>query len=398
MKTRNYFFAMSLIAISAFSVNSAFAQLKVKGSNGKVIVGSDRVDDDPYDVLSASVFGRNGDHAAGAKLAFGDFGRYDHYGWNVFVGEYGNDDSDRLWLHGKNGIKLTFGRGDENQTLLSFKPDLSNLNMLSVRTHLSSQSYWHHIKRTAQQDVNPLKNSLEKIKNLETVSYSYKPFASARAVNVLENNTENNTRGAQGEKESDDTEFFKTWENNAQNETQIKHGFVPENMKEIFPNIITFDDNGDAFIDYTELIPVLVSAFQEQMRTMTAQSLKIKELETEILLARNERSGNSDSSYSKSRTLSDSSLNSADNAFLYQNTPNPFNTNTEIQYFLPEGSTDAYIYIFDMQGALLQTFPLSGDGFGSVTVEGSQLSAGMYLYSLVIAGNQIETKRMILTK
>ena len=86
------------------------------------------------------------------------------------------------------------------------------------------------------------------------------------------------------------------------------------------------------------------------------------------------------------------------NAFLYQNTPNPFNTTTEIKYFLPEGSTNAYIYVFNLQGNLLLTYNLSDNGFGSVIINGSSLNAGMYIYSLVVNGQEAETKRMILTK
>jgi hypothetical protein len=33
-----------------------------------------------------------------------------------------------------------------------------------------------------------------------------------------------------------------------------------------------------------------------------------------------------------------------------------------------------------------------------VTIGGNELSAGMYLYSLVVNGNEIDTKRMILSK
>ena len=86
------------------------------------------------------------------------------------------------------------------------------------------------------------------------------------------------------------------------------------------------------------------------------------------------------------------------NAFLYQNTPNPFNTTTEIKYFLPEGSTNSYIYVFNLQGNLLLTYNLSDNGFGSVIINGSSLNAGMYIYSLVVNGQEAETKRMILTK
>jgi hypothetical protein len=104
------------------------------------------------------------------------------------------------------------------------------------------------------------------------------------------------------------------------------------------------------------------------------------------------------SSTSDTITTTDTINSILANAFLYQNTPNPFNTTTEIKYFLPEGSTNAYIYVFNLQGNLLLTYNLNDNGFGSVEINGSSLNAGMYVYSLVINGQEAETKRMILTK
>jgi hypothetical protein len=104
------------------------------------------------------------------------------------------------------------------------------------------------------------------------------------------------------------------------------------------------------------------------------------------------------SSTSDTITTTDTINSILANAFLYQNTPNPFNTTTEIKYFLPEGSTNAYIYVFNLQGNLLLTYNLSDNGFGSVIINGSSLNAGMYIYSLVVNGQEAETKRMILTK
>ena len=104
------------------------------------------------------------------------------------------------------------------------------------------------------------------------------------------------------------------------------------------------------------------------------------------------------SSTSDTNTTTDTINSILANAFLYQNTPNPFNTTTEIKYFLPEGSTNAYIYVFNLQGNLLLTYNLNNNGFGSVVINGSSLNAGMYVYSLVIDGQEAETKRMILTK
>ncbi|MDY0053484.1 MAG: T9SS type A sorting domain-containing protein [Bacteroidales bacterium] len=132
---------------------------------------------------------------------------------------------------------------------------------------------------------------------------------------------------------------------------------------------------------------------------MTAQSMKIKEME---LMSEASSINTLDSSTSTFSTKSMIDTNSVDrittNAFLYQNTPNPFNTTTEIKYFLPEGATNSNIYVFNMQGNLLLTYNLTNNGFGTIEINGSSLSAGMYIYTLTINGKEVETKRMILTK
>ncbi len=81
---------------------------------------------------------------------------------------------------------------------------------------------------------------------------------------------------------------------------------------------------------------------------------------------------------------------------LFQNTPNPFNTQTEIRYFLPDDVKQASICIFDMQGALLKCYP--ADNSGSLVLYASELQPGMYIYSLIANRNEVDTKRMILTK
>ena len=88
---------------------------------------------------------------------------------------------------------------------------------------------------------------------------------------------------------------------------------------------------------------------------------------------------------------------SLQNAKLYQNTPNPFTERTEIRFTLPDDAQNAYIYIFDMQGKMLRQIPVDAS-MQSVTINGYELSAGIYLYSLAVNGQEIDTKRMILSK
>ena len=58
----------------------------------------------------------------------------------------------------------------------------------------------------------------------------------------------------------------------------------------------------------------------------------------------------------------------------------------------------AVVYIFDMQGNMLRSIPVNDRGNVSVTIDGGELNAGMYIYSLIADGNEVASKRMILTK
>ena len=84
-------------------------------------------------------------------------------------------------------------------------------------------------------------------------------------------------------------------------------------------------------------------------------------------------------------------------ATLAQNYPNPFTEATTIAYQLPEGTEQATLYVYDMNGRqMLARTDLAGAN--EVKIEGGKLEAGMYYYSLVVDGKVLDTKRMLLTK
>ena len=82
---------------------------------------------------------------------------------------------------------------------------------------------------------------------------------------------------------------------------------------------------------------------------------------------------------------------------LYQNTPNPFKEQIVIRFSLADDARDAAICIFDMTGKILKKLPISS-GETSVAVNGWELGEGMFLYTLIVNGREIDTKRMIITK
>ncbi len=82
---------------------------------------------------------------------------------------------------------------------------------------------------------------------------------------------------------------------------------------------------------------------------------------------------------------------------LYQNNPNPFSQQTQIKCFIPSNAMVSNIYIYDMQGTQIKEVQINGTGNEAITIQGSELKAGMYMYSLIIDGKVIDTKKMVLT-
>jgi hypothetical protein len=82
---------------------------------------------------------------------------------------------------------------------------------------------------------------------------------------------------------------------------------------------------------------------------------------------------------------------------LYQNTPNPFKEQTTIRFSLADDAKDAAICIFDLSGKMLRKMPVTPD-MTSVSIGGYELGQGMFLYTLMVNGQEIDTKKMIITK
>jgi hypothetical protein len=83
---------------------------------------------------------------------------------------------------------------------------------------------------------------------------------------------------------------------------------------------------------------------------------------------------------------------------LSQNYPNPFNPNTHINISLPyDGNATLTIYNTSGQEVMKYLDGFVKAGVYNVDFDGSELSSGIYFYTLK-AGNFVETKKMILVK
>ena len=187
-----------------------------------------------------------------------------------------------------------------------------------------------------------------------------------------------------------------------------RFGFKAQDIIDIYPELVYKEnDEGLYSVNYIGFIPILVEMVQELQSTVDAQSRKIKELEKEISTnnntfnnPRNVRKKMLAPSTTEDEEETDNIIEEDDvaiNAFLFQNTPNPFSTQTEIKYYLPENAENAILYVFSLNGDMLLSKPITQTGNGSIIVSGSELKPGMYIYTLAVNGVEADSKRMILT-
>jgi hypothetical protein len=153
-----------------------------------------------------------------------------------------------------------------------------------------------------------------------------------------------------------------------------------DRLEESFPDLVYIKEDGSKVINYMEMIPLLVQSINEL-------NAKIEVLEGQT----------SEGAAKKARSTTDMQVSSRSQNKLYQNTPNPFKEQTAIRFSLADDVQDAAICIFDMTGKTIKKMPVSS-GMESVSVGGYELGEGMFLYSLVVNGQEIDTKRMIISK
>ena len=215
-----------------------------------------------------------------------------------------------------------------------------------------------------KENIRNLDNSLEKIELLRPVKFDFKPdpvpdLPELREYIINKNNLRKN-----------------------------RIGFIAQEVLNVIPDIVEYDTAGDRYyIDYNAIIPYLVEAIKEQ-QTM------IENLNNEISALKSESSDNLKSALI---TNDDNLVEQTDKPILFQNKPNPFNEDTEIKFYLPATINDARIYLYNMQGNQIKSMFINQRDQGNEIIHGSELQPGMYMYTLIVDGLEVDTKRMILT-
>jgi len=161
----------------------------------------------------------------------------------------------------------------------------------------------------------------------------------------------------------------------------VRHfGVSAQDLQKMYPDLVMEGEDGYLCVNYSGLVPLLLRAIQE-----------LKEELDDV-----KGTGGSNSRKAPA-SQSISALPESVGNVLNQNTPNPFKEQTTIRFSLADDARDASVCIFDMTGKMLRKLPVSlGDS--SVSLNGWELGEGMFLYTLIVNGREVDTKRMIITK
>lgn len=221
--------------------------------------------------------------------------------------------------------------------------------------------------KSKKENITPLTSSLQKIKSLRGVTYNYKPAI-------------------------EESKSLPSAASPKQNDVPKKRiGFIAQEVEKIFPEVVRTLPDSTKGIMYSDLVAVLVEGIKEQSVQMEAMQQQIEVLQQQVELLKNGKSKKqapqSDNTTKSSKMLQE--------AVLYQNTPNPFNQETEIAYRIPHDVT-ASINIYNLNGQELRSYPLT-NATGSVIIAASEFTPGIYIYSLIINNQEVDSKRMVLT-
>lgn len=80
---------------------------------------------------------------------------------------------------------------------------------------------------------------------------------------------------------------------------------------------------------------------------------------------------------------------------LNQNEPNPFSESTTIRFTIPEEVKEAKIIFTSISGSVINTATIIERGDGLLEVYSSELSKGLYNYTLIVDGKIISTMKMV---
>lgn len=165
---------------------------------------------------------------------------------------------------------------------------------------------------------------------------------------------------------------------------KYKIGLRAEDLESVVPEVVYTNSKGETGVAYNELVGLLVEAIKELKTNELSMQTKIEDMQAKI---------------DEMEAPAGLTAGQTPEAItLHQNIPNPFNQETRIGFNIPREVANAQLFIYNLQGNQLKTITIAERGKNHVTIQASEFTPGMYIYTLIADGKEVASKRMILTK
>lgn len=211
------------------------------------------------------------------------------------------------------------------------------------------------------------------------------------------------------------------WDHTVHPELQLDSlnqvGFIAQEIQTIDPRLTFVADDSLLHVKYEKVVPILAEAIEElntqvasKDSIISSQQSQITDLNNRLSQLENCLSGilpylcqlshsaiqaNTPEKQEEVRKNLNVTLSNRSAIVLDQNVPNPFAEQTVINFSIPESVKKAQIHFYDGNGRFMNSVEVVERGLGSVTVFGSDLSTGVYTYTLVADGQVVATKKMM---
>lgn len=272
-----------------------------------------------------------------------------------------------------------------NTTVIGYNAVVAASNQVSLgNSTVNSIGGWANwtnfsdkrVKKDVRQDV----PGLEFIRELKPVTYHYDVDAIASILH-----TPDSMRLRDGE---------------AVKSAIMQTGFLAQDVdaaaQKIGYDFSGVDRSGELLgLRYAEFVVPLTKATQELDELVVKQQSQIKVLQQQIidLTAIIAQSGLADGA-----AVITTSINNSSGPMLGQNIPNPYDQTTLIPFRIPKDCKDASIMVSDIgNGRVVTAIPLDCNET-HITFEAAMLPSGTYSYSLIVDGEIVGTREMLLTK
>jgi len=298
-------------------------------------------------IASTHLFLQESDTNDYARISFQNFSGFSF--WNLAAYNSTVNANERMNFYNSTTGNVMSLTGDGKVGIGTSNPSqkITVFNGTSTGTYTTT-GWMHTSDERLKTNIKPLQGTLDKILQLEGVSYNWKT-----------NPTDNN---------------------------QI--GFIAQQVEKIFPEVIVKDAEGNYAMAPQNLTAPIIEAIKEQQQQISELKNVVKKLEDAL--------SQCCTNYEQKTISTNNPTPGA--ARLEQNVPNPFSESTTIKFYIPQNAAGALISIYSYDGLEIKSIPVAGKGFGQVEISGRTLSAGVYSYVLILDGKVMDTKQMILSK